>query len=98
MSYNFVFDVYDKKGKKHANITTDSLEIEPSKISIQLENLFGGNKELGELILFVSAFFLALFHLKKEYDEFYFSMHYLFEHFKIGFMSYSDNRFLNTIP
>ncbi|XP_045472943.1 protein takeout-like [Harmonia axyridis] len=46
--YDFDYAEYDKNGNKHLDLKKDHLDVFPTKLSLQLNNLFNGNKALGE--------------------------------------------------
>ncbi|KAK9879085.1 hypothetical protein WA026_003898 [Henosepilachna vigintioctopunctata] len=48
--YNFEYDIFEKNGQPYMKIGNDNLTIHPMKIETNLQNLFGGNKQLGDAL------------------------------------------------
>jgi hypothetical protein len=46
----FTFEEYDKKGQKHFKILDKKMDLVPSLLKFKLDNLFDGDKALGDNI------------------------------------------------
>ncbi|XP_044260426.1 protein takeout-like [Tribolium madens] len=47
---NFTLEEYEKKGKKHLKVVSEVLSLDPSLIKFNFDNLFNGDKALGDNI------------------------------------------------
>ncbi|XP_045483284.1 protein takeout-like isoform X2 [Harmonia axyridis] len=47
-SYDYDFDVMERKGKHYMHIVKNKIKIEPERLEANIDNLFNGNKQLGD--------------------------------------------------
>ncbi|KAJ3617228.1 hypothetical protein MTP99_007467 [Tenebrio molitor] len=47
---SYIFEEYDKRGRKYMKITNQKFHWEPELLKFQFENLIGGDRALGESI------------------------------------------------